>query len=296
MANYMSNELSGFIPVEQSDEVVKLMVRGSSVLRLAKVETMSSDTKTVPVMTEGAGAYWVGEGQRIQTSKATWIFPKLEAKKLAVIIPCSREKLNDPNIDIFEELRENIAEAFYTAIDSAALFGTNSPFKQNIFQTASERENLIAMGTNKTLDLDVSDAMAFVEASGTDVNGVIAPIRIRKALRELRDTNGNMLYVPGTDTTQFYQNPIEFNRNGAWDESKAELIVGDWTKLLVGIRQDIEYQILTEAALQGTLDEDGKPLSLAEQDLAAIKATMRIGFLQVMDDAFSVITPAYTTI
>lgn len=296
MSNYMNDELRGFIPTEQSEEVIKLTVRGSSVLRLAKLEDMKSDTKIVPVMTEGAGAYWVGEGQRIQTSKATWIFPKLEAKKLAVIIPCSKEKMYDTTIDVFSELKENIAEAFYTAIDSAALFGTNSPFAQNIFQTASERENLIIMGTNKTLDLDVSDAMGLVEAAGLDVNGAATHIGIKKTLRNLRDTNGNMLYVPDTDTTQFYANPIEFNRNGSWDKNKAELIVGDWTKLLVGIRQNIEYEILTEATLQGTLDKDGKPLSLAEQDLVAIKATMRIGFLQVMDDAFAVITPSQAAI
>ena len=49
----------------------------------------------------------------------------------------------------------------------------------------------------------------------------------------------------------------------------------------------INYEILTEATLQGTLDSDGKPLSLAEQDMVAIKATMRLGFLVVKDDAFA---------
>ena len=45
------------------------------------------------------------------------------------------------------------------------------------------------------------------------------------------------------------------------------------------MRAGINYEILTEATLQGTLDSDGKPLSLAEQDMVAIKATMRLGFL-----------------
>ena len=43
------------------------------------------------------------------------------------------------------------------------------------------------------------------------------------------------------------------------------------------------------ATLQGTLDEDGKPVSLAEQDMIAIKATMRIGYLVVKDDAFAAV-------
>ena len=37
--------------------------------------------------------------------------------------------------------------------------------------------------------------------------------------------------------------------------------------------------------------EYGKPLSLAEQDMVAIKATMRLGFLPVKDEAFAILTP-----
>ena len=47
------------------------------------------------------GAYWVGESERINTSKAFWIFPEMVAKKIAVIIPVTREKLNDTTIDVF---------------------------------------------------------------------------------------------------------------------------------------------------------------------------------------------------
>ncbi len=288
----LKDELKGFVPTETATEIVKLAVRGSSVLRLAKVEPMTSDKKRVPVMTAGAGAYWVGEGQRIRTSKATWIFPELEAKKLAVIIPISKEKLEDNSIDVWSELKETIAEAFYTAIDSAALFGTDSPFAKNVFEVAAATGNLIVEGTNKTFDLDVADAMNMVETAGMDINGHVAHGGIKTTLRKLRDANGNMLYVVGTDTEQLYNSPIEFCRNGAWDKTKAQLIVGDWSKLLVGMRQGIEYQILTEATLQGTLDEDGKPLSLAEQDLIAIKAVMRVGILQVKEDAFTAVVPA----
>lgn len=287
----LQDELSGFVPKEQATEIIKNVLRGSSVLRLAKVEPMNSDKKKIPVMTDGVGAYWVGEGQRIQTSKPTWIFPELEAKKLAVIIPMSKEKLADTTVDVFGELEEAIAEAFYCAIDAAAFFGTDSPFTQNIFDKAAEKGNIIVHGSNQTLDLDVSDVMALVENGGMDVNGHSAHYGIKNELRKLRDNNGNALYVPGVDTNQLYNEPIEFSQNGAWDKTKAEMICGDWKKLLVGIRADIEYEILKEATLQGTLDKDGKPISLAEQDLVAIKATMRVGLLQVKDDAFAVLAP-----
>lgn len=290
----LKDQLQGFVPVEQANEIMKEIARGSSILRLSKVEPMESDTKKFPIMTEGPGAYWVGEAERIKTSEAKWIFPEMHAKKVAVIIPVTKEKLNDTTINVFEELKPAIAEAFYKAIDAACLFGINSPFAKNIFESAVDAENYIIDGTS-TLDLDVSDTMALVEDAGLEVNGFTAHYGIKNRLRKLRDGNGNQLFVNGVDQKEFYNEPIEFSRNGSWDKTKAEIIAADWTKSLVGIREGLDYEILKEATLQGTLGADDKPLSLAEQDLIAIKATMRLGFLPIKDDAFAVLATQGTT-
>lgn len=289
MATYLKDELVGFVPKIQATEIMKDIARGSSLIRLSKVEQMESDNKKFPVLAEGPGAYWVGEGERIGVSKATWIFPELTAKKIAVIIPVTKEKLKDSTISVFEELKEPIAEAFYTAIDAAGFFGTNSPFARNVYAAAIAAENYIVDGTSDSLDLDVSDQMALVEDAGLDINGFAAHYGVKNRLRKLRDADGNQLFVNGVNQTEFYSNPIEFSRNGAWDKDKAEIIAADWDKSIVGIRDGLEYEILKEATLQGTLDKDGKPISLAEQDLIAIKATMRLGYLPIKDDAFALL-------
>lgn len=289
----LQDELKGFVPTELAPEIMTDIARGSSILRLADVKEMTSDKKKYPVLVEGPGAYWVGEGQRIKTSKARWIFPELEAKKIAVIIPVTKEKLKDSTIDVFAELKGAVAEAIYKAIDAACLFGEGSPFKKNIFNSAVVANNFIIDGTS-SLDLDVSDLMAKVEEY-TDVNGFAAHNGVKNRLRKLRDTNGNQLFVNGTSTKEFYNEPIEFVRNGAWDKKKAVLIAADWSKALVGIREGLEYEVLTEATLQGTLDDDGKPLSLAEQDLIGLKITMRLGFLPIRDEAFAVLATEGTS-
>ena len=46
---------------------------------------------------------------------------KMVAKKLAVIIPCSREFLHDKMSDFFEQMEPKIAEAFYLKFDDAAI-------------------------------------------------------------------------------------------------------------------------------------------------------------------------------
>lgn len=290
--SYLKDELQGFVPTEKAEEIIKAVARGSSILRLSKVEQMKSETKKFPVMVDGPGAYWVGETERIKTSKAQWIFPEMIAKKMAIIIPVTKEKMNDTTIDVFGEMTPAIAEAFYKAIDAAALFGTDSPWAKNIYKSATDVGNVVVRGTNKTLDLDVSDAMAGIEEDG-DVNGFAAYNGVKNDLRKLRDSNGNQLYADGVNQKEFYSNPIEFVRKGAWDKEKAIIVAADWSKSLVGIREGIEYEILREATLQNVTMNDGKPLSLAENDMIGIKATMRLGFLPIKDEAFAVVVPGF---
>ncbi len=288
--SFLKDELRGFVPKEQAEEIIKKVARGSGVIRLSRVEPMTSDTKKIPVMTSGAGAYWVGEGQRINTSGAKWIFPELHAKKLGVIIPVTREKLSDSTIDVFAELQDSIAEAFYEAFDAAALFGYESPFATSIMGAVSDCGAVINT-SEENFDIAASDVMAKVEMAGYDVDGFTARIGVKNSLRKLRDTAGAPIFISGTDQNELYGQPVEFIRSGAWQDEQAELIAGEWKYSLVGIRDDIEYEILTEATLQGTLDTDGKPLSLAEQDMAAVKATMRIAFLCVRPEAFAALVP-----
>ncbi len=47
---YLKDNLVGFVPSIISDEIIGMAVRGSSVLRLFKVERMESDNKTFSFM------------------------------------------------------------------------------------------------------------------------------------------------------------------------------------------------------------------------------------------------------
>ena len=289
--NYLKDNLTGFVPTPTAAEIIQDVTRGSSILRLSKVQPMESETVKIPVMVSGPGAYWVGETERIKTSVAQWIFPELVAKKIGVIVPVSKEKLNDSTINVFATVQPYIAEAFYKAIDAACLFGTNSPFAKNIYDVAKTANAVIKEGTNDKLDLDISDVMALVESAGHDANGFAAGYDLKNSLRKLRDSNGNQLYVAGVDEETLYSQPIEFSRNGAWDKTKARAIAADWKYSVVGIRDQIQYEVLKEATLQSVTMGDDKPLSLAENDMVAIKATMRIGFLPVKENAFAVLAP-----
>ena len=287
---FLKDNLKGFVPQEIAPGIMDEIARGSSILQLSEVKPMKSDTMKFQVWADKPGAYWVGESERINTSKASWIFPEMHAKKIAVIIPVTKEKLNDTTIDVFGELKPQIAEAFYTAIDKACLFGTASPFEKNVLGVATAANNVITRNT-QSLDLDISDVMAEIEDKNLDPNGFVGHYGIKKELRNLRDANGNQLAVLGMKENSLYDLPLAFSRNGAFDKAQAELLCGDWSKSIVGIREGIEFEILKEATLQSVTMGDSKPLSLAENDMIAIKATMRLAYLPIKGDAFAVLKP-----
>ena len=289
MAQTLSANLSGFIPASIANEIVADTTRGSAVMGLSRLVPMTNPTLTVPVLANGVGAYWVGEGEKIQTSAAEWIYPKLTAKKLAVIIPVSSEALNDSTIDVFSAYRTEIAKAFAAALDKAAFFGTGSPFGAG----ASIHEKIVAAGNEFVLGSvagqaiggDLSDVMALIEADGFDVNGFAGPIAMKNRLRKAKDDAGNQIFKDITKDApaEVYGQPLAYVRNGAWDTAKSNVIAGNFDYSLVGMMQDIEYKVSTEGTVGTT--------NLFEQDMVALRATMRVGFMCVKDNAFASLKP-----
>lgn len=293
----LSNALSGFIPANTASEIIANIVRGSIVMSLAKTVSMNGKAKMkFPVLVSGPGAYWVDETERISTSGAQWIYPEMEAKKVGTIIPMSKEALNDSNISVFESLKAHIAEAFAVAFDKAAVFGVNTPYGANksIIEKISAAGNTFLHGsiTDYSITDDISEVMGFVEDGGFDVNGFAGAISIKTKLRNAADKKGNYIFTDKTKDApaQIHGQPLAYARNGAWDNDKALLIAGNWDYVMYGVLQGIEYEILKEATLLSVLMSDGKPMSLAENDMVALKATMRIAYMTVKDNAFAALT------
>lgn len=86
--------------------------------------------------------------------------------------------MEDPTISVFEELKPEIAEAFYRAIDAACIFGTNSPFKTNIMNAIDSKHMVVTDNTN--IDIAISDAMSMIEENGYDRRdlSVVSVLRI----------------------------------------------------------------------------------------------------------------------
>ena len=271
------------IPVEYAREIIQGLPEQSAAMQLGRRVEMSSKVRSQPVLSALIEAGWVaGDTGLKPTSGMSWTAKQMVAEELAVIVPVPEAVMDDASYDIFGEIRPRILEAFAAKIDEAILFGTDKPSSWTdpaIVPGAVAAGNAVALGTGDDVAADASEAMALVEDDGFDVNGFAARRRIRARLRNLRNIDGTPIFSPsltaGTPATLFGEN-LTYVNNSAWDDDAAELIAGDFTQLVIGVRQDITYKVLDQAVIS---DADGKVLlNLAQQDSVAIRAVMRVAY------------------
>ncbi|MFW2110373.1 phage major capsid protein [Bacillus cabrialesii] len=292
----MQDAVNGKVPTEQGTLVLKEFMTQSAVTKLAKYEEMTKPEKEFTYLASGPGAYWVGEGERIKTSKAQWLTAKMISKKLGVIIPVSKEFLRYTIADFFTQMRPAIAEAFAIKFDQAALFGVDSPFGQgvSVFEKIKESGNTVALNSLGNLYDELNGVMALVEDADKDVNGFTTTRRFRQKLRGTKDGNGLPIFndATGGATQQALGLPIGYVDSKSWDYEKAALLAADWNYTRYGIPQGMEYKISEDATLTTIVDADGNPINLYERDMVALRVTQQVGFMTLTDDAFAAITPA----
>ncbi|QBJ83523.1 phage major capsid protein [Bacillus subtilis] len=292
----MQDAVNGKVPSEQGTLVLKEFMTQSAVTKLAKYEEMTKPEKEFTYLASGPGAYWVGEGDRIQTSKAQWLTAKMISKKLGVIIPVSKEFLRYSVTDFFTQMRSSIAEAFAIKFDQAALFGVDSPFGQgvSVFEKIKESGNTVALNSLGNLYDELNGVMALVEDADKDVNGFTTTRRFRQKLRGTKDGNGLPIFndATGGATQQALGLPIGYVDSKSWDYEKAALLAADWNYTRYGIPQGMEYKISEDATLTTIVDADGNPINLYERDMVALRVTQQVGFMTLTDHAFAAIIPA----
>lgn len=274
--SFLKDSLSGTVPTEISKEIIKNVIDQASILKVCKREPMMSDTKVLPYLTGSGKASWVNEGEQIDTTLPTFVYPKLNAKKLAVIIPITREKLNDSVTNVMSEMKQAIADTFANAIDSAMIFGTDSPFDTNLI-TAIGTQTVTA---TSFMEKNISEAMGIVEKNNFNCSNILMGNTQKVSLRGVVNNAVDNALITLNDA---YGVPFEFVRN--WNDAQALSITGDFSKAIVGTREGIEYQILDQATIVSGEDT----INLAQRDMIAVKATMRLAFVVVEPKAFSMI-------
>lgn len=267
--------------------VLREVMETSKIMQLGKYQEMDGTEKDFVFWADKPGAYWVGEGRKIETSKATWLEAKMRAYKLAVILPVTKEFLNYTYSDFFEAMKPMIAEAFARKFDEAGILNVgDNPFNKSIEQSVQTAGNVINGEYNEDNLLDLE---ALVENNDYDPNAFISKRTNRRVLSSIVDSVSNeRLFEKGKgrnaiDTLDGL--PVVNLKSPDYKENV--IYTGDFNQLFYGIPQRIEYKIDDSSQLSTIKDGNGEPINLFERDMLALRATMHVAVHIADDNAFA---------
>jgi len=288
-------DASPLIPQEVSNEIIKSVAETGTLLRLARrLPNMSSAQKRMPVMSALATAYFVnGDTGLKQTSALDWTNKYIDAEELAVIVPIPEAVLDDSQYPIWDEVKPELIAAINVAVTQAVLYGTNIPASwttnlgaAGLIAGALAASQQISLADYTDLyeailgekDDETTGLLGLLEADGFLANAHLAHTSMRRKLRNVRDQKGQPIFLPSMQVRGQYDldgAPCEFPLDGSLDSTYL-LISGQWNQLVYSIRQDITWKILSEAVIQ---DGTGAIVyNLAQQDMVALRAVIRLGF------------------
>lgn len=283
------------LPVEYAREIIRGIVGQSKALELGRrLPDMNAKTLKLNVLSNLPVAGWVSKSQTTPNSESTeinrkplstlaWEGVDVVAEEIAVIIPVSENTVEDMAnwVDIIPYISEQAVGAFAQVIDGAVFFGTNTPFgagsnlAYGIVGAATTAGATVAWdGTGgDSFYKAISDAMEYVEKSGYFPNAIYGSPSLNSAFRNSITALG----INVADQGQVGALPRHLDYTGGFDTSTAFAIVGDFRYLVYSVRQDMKVRRLDEATLVDP--NSGNTLyNLAQQDMFALRFTMRIGF------------------
>ena len=290
------SDAAALIPEDVSAEILENLPTMNPLMQLARrLPDMSRAQRRLPVIGSFASAYFVsGDTGLKQTSDVTWENKYIDAEELAVIVPIPEAVLDDSDFDIWANVRPEIERALSRAITAAVIYGTNIP--------ASWTTNLGAAGivAGSTAASQTISAAAYtdlyeailgekangddgvfmnVEADGFMVTGSLAHPSMKGKLRNVRDTEGMPIFKTSMQLAGQYEldgTPLFFPTDGSMVAATSLMISGMWNQLVYAMRNDITYKVLDQAVIT---DAGGNIVyNLAQQDMIALRAVMRLGF------------------
>lgn len=261
------------------------ILQNSKIMQLGKYEDMGGKSeKEFTYWADKPGAYWVGEGQKIRTTKPSLVSAKMRSHKLGVIVVASREFLNYTYSQFFEAMKPQIAEQFYKKFDEAGLLNVDNPFAQSVEQSVKTSGNTVNGEINLDNVLKLEDKLL---EHDVEANAFLSKTQNRTALRGVRDENTNESYYDRSSNTLDGLPVVDLKSD---EIKKGDLYAGDFNKMFYGIPYNMSYKISEDGQLSTVQNEDGSPVNLFEQELIALRVTMDVAFHIADDNAFAKLT------
>lgn len=298
-----TGQFAGFLTPDKAQAYFDEARKQSSVQQLARQVPLGANGVEIPVVTSKATAAWVAEGGQKPTSNGSLALKSLSPKKLAAISVVSAEVVRANPGNYMELLREDIAEAFAIAFDTAALHGTSTPFSTYIDQSSKAVELGTTTKANGGVYGDIVAGLKMLVDDGKKLTGFAFDRKVEPTFLSAVDNNGRPLFVetPLEGTASVVTPGRLIGRSAYIGDQISTPIVsgetptggivgygGDWSQAVWGVVGGITYDVSTQASV--TIN--GELVSLFENNLVAIRAEAEYGFLVNDPESFVKYTDA----
>jgi HK97 family phage major capsid protein len=269
----------------------------SAVLKAFPTRNMGTKTVHEPVLATKPHAKWVQESATSSagvkpTAEVTWGDKTLVAEELAVIVPIHENVLDDATTNVVADIVKAGGEAIAYALDAAVIFGNHKPatWTSNALLpsavAAGGANHQVISATPGATDL----AGAFLSAAAAlsdkyDPTTLLTRKGMKYRFANLRATTGEPIFQSSMSNSPasvdnlygldvYYATGTVADDAGGdvlvWDPAMAEALVVDRSRVVIGVRQDIEVKFLDQATVGS--------INLAERDMVAFRFKARFAY------------------
>ena len=240
------------VPRHLMAEIIDRMRSKTTVIQAGALTVpLEGQTTTIARLSSDPAAGWRVENALVAESDPTFEAVTFTARSLAVLVKVSRELLDDSvNIDV--ALASAFAGAMAVEADRVALFGSGTaPEPRGVFNTANV--NSVSMGTNGAQIANYGkllDCIYELKAdNAADPTAQIMNPRTWRTIQGFADTTGQPLQPPPalSSLPQLVSTTVPVNQvQGSSGAVCSPIIVGDFSQLFIGVRQELRIEVLRE--------------------------------------------------
>ena len=272
MAGIDTNRTTLTLPSEISSEILQKTQEESVVMRLGRQMPLPGNGVIIPVITGDPEAAWVDETAKKPVSNPQLTQKKMQAYKLAVIVPFSNEFKRD-YAGLYSALVKRLPLALASKYDATVFGNVEAP---------GENFDTFANCTGQEIG---TDAYAGLVAADTDIathdgilNGFALSPQGKGVLLSATDGNERPLFINNVaeGAIPMILGARTLVTKAAYKSGTPNMvgIAGDWTQAIWGTVEGVKVDLSDQASL--TINDE--VINLWERNMFAVRAEIEVGF------------------
>lgn len=276
------------LPSDVLDEVWQKTIEASFVMSHARTMQVPGTGTNVNIITGDPTPAWVTESTEKTVSTPTFSNKTLTPYKLAVIVPFT------------EEFRRDVP-TLYAAIAARVPSVLAKTFDQTVFFGTAPGTGFDTLSGADGVDLEaapadaINGALTDILVEGGTANAIALAPQGYGILTGAKNSDGSLTFGGSYNSTGSitpFGLPVTVTSAAYKSGSSAANTVGfigDWTKAIVGMVQDIRVDYSDQA----TINDGTKQLNLWQRNMFALRCEMEVGFIVESTDYFKKFTDTY---